>query len=298
MFVTAMTVVNYFRYARNELPVEKVPFLLKLMAQISSLACCMSLLVWVESCAFALRHSLEIFGVLYLAVAMFSFALWLPLRTASVADGWRDHIYSFYCYFLNLLTFLTRVSQVVVVFWPLEGLNYLERHAFYTLVMIVFAQIDAILAMKGKKYCLCSCFFNSDQEKIDDDAAGVRSWAQCVLAVVKSLVGVLLALYRTVWMALLLVPGLGDAVLHCSPGRLSLRIFSIVNLLSFCLTYKPTSSAVAAKTAAAAAVERRDGYVPLQGDGDVEMCAPAAVIHHSEPVQVKAQPDSGMQVLL
>ena len=242
---------------------------------------------WSVYCICTTLPSYDVISMVYLTISLLSLSQWFGESTVLTLTMY-EWFLSFMSLLQQLMIFLTRLSQVILVFLPLDGFGTVQKHLIYLLLLFLFGNNDLFGTLFRGGFC---CSRDPPQEQ-------QRTWTQFLCAGFRQLIHFLLAAYRTVWVFILIVPGLHTAAMQFSPGRLSLRIFSIWNLLVFVVDMLQKRSARLAleeeNDFKAAAVE--SGYMPLSGgegaaagasslspgERDVEMCAPAAVVKYIE----------------
>ena len=265
-----------------------VPYSLKFLNSMMVLFGYLCFVGWSISCIIATLPSYNAIPMIYLAISLISLSQWFGESTSFKLTAYQWLI-SFMSFLKQLMIFLTRLSQVVLVFLPLDGFGAVEIHLIYLVLLFLFGNNDLF----GNLFRCGSCCSR-------DPPPPQRTWAQFFCAGFLQIIHLLLMAYRTVWVFILVVPGLHTAAMQFSPGRLSLQILSIWNLLAFVadMLHQRTARLVAEQDCEANGAVG-SGYMPLSGGEDmtstssftqdVEMCAPSAVITHVHTLDEKKQ---------
>jgi len=274
----------------NSQKIQNVPKIVSIFSSVLNACGFHSVLTWASISSSMVFLSLKFYMIWYLFISLLTFVTWFDHRLQMKA-GFYDHLQSFSLYLMNLFTFLTRLTQVILVFVPFYEFNVLESHMIYVILLICFGNRDAYLgacAAKTRIWSRCGCV-SSDNAT---DSSPKLTWCQYLSGCVYNFLSFLLALYQMVWVIMLILPGLHSMAMNNSPGRLTLRILSIWNLLSFLYVFAKSHSTPVLALAAGNVLN--DGcksssayaYQPLKGD--VEMCAPAAVVVHENQKEDKS----------
>eukprot|EP01036_Dinobryon_divergens_P023666 gene23666-32039_t len=253
-----------------------IPYSLKFFNSMMVLFGYLCFIGWSLSCIVVTLPSYNAIPMIYLVISLISLSQWFGESTAFNLTAYQWFI-SFMGFLKQLMIFLTRLSQVVLVFLPLDGFGAVQKHLIYLVLLFLFGNNDLF----GNLFRCGTCCNR------DPPTQQQRTWAQFFCSGFLQIIHLILTVYRTVWVFILVVPGLHTAAMQFSPGRLSLQIFSIWNLLAFVadmLHQRSVRLATEQERDAKESVE--SGYMPLSGGDsmvssfsqDVEMCAPTAVI--------------------
>ena len=267
-----------------------VPYSLKFINSMMVLFGKISLFGWSLAYIFAIVLNSPFYNavpMVALLITLIELSVWCEISSMLKLTPYQ-RLMSFLEFLKQVMIFLTRLSQVVLVFLPLDGFDAIQKHLIYLVLLFLFGNYDFI----GSLFRCGSCCRGEEEPQ-------QRTWIQFFRAGVFQIIHALLTVYRTIWVFILIVPGLHTTAMQYTPGRLALQIFSVWNLLVFLaegLLMKMKAAAArraldsnfAIQHTVAVSSATGNGYMPLSRDescpSDVEMCIPSAVITDSSVV--------------
>jgi len=279
VFVTPLILI----YQLQRKKPQNVPSIVSILTSVLNSCGFHSILTWTCISTAMMFPSLNVIAIWFVFLSLSTFMAWCYHRM-QLNVGYCDHLQSFFNYLLNLCTFLTRLAQVILVFLPFDDFNLLEAHVMYIILLTCFGNRDAYLgACAAKTHFWSRCGCGSSEQAAESSPK--LTWCQYLSGCFFNILYFMLALYRTVWVIMLVIPGLHSLAMSNSPGRLTLRILSIWNLISFLYIFAKSYFPAVEEASSSSS----NSYRLLEDARDVEMCAPAAVVVHE-----KVEKDGGV----